>query len=52
MNELMDEKNAQAYEDCALHLPPSLPNDEEYMRLYRFWRGIAKFPEDLDNEAI
>lgn len=41
-----EQKNHQAYDDCALCLEPSMPHDAEYMESYRYWRAIAKFPGD------
>lgn len=42
-----EEKNSLAYDDCSKFEEPSMPDDPEYMDLYRYWREIARFPEDL-----
>lgn len=42
-----DQKNSLAYDDCCNFEGPSLPYDEEYMDCYKFWRQIARFPEDV-----
>lgn len=39
-------KNRLAYQDCVELGDPSFPSDAEYMEYYRFWREVAKFPED------
>lgn len=44
-----DEKNSLAYQDCCNCEEPSLPGDDEYMQCYRFWRQIARFPEDVQS---
>lgn len=43
-----EEKNSLAYQDCANYTEPSMPNDIQYMEKYRFWRAIARFPEDIE----
>jgi hypothetical protein len=43
-----EQKNSQAYQDCANYAEPSIPNDEVYMERYRYWRAIARYPEDID----
>lgn len=41
-----EEKNSQAYLDVLDLESPSIPDDKDYMDSYRFWRGIARWPED------
>lgn len=36
-----DELNSQAYNDVCESKSPTLPDDEEYMKCYTFWRGVA-----------
>lgn len=45
-----DKKNSQAYRDCSEYLEPTMPDDEEYMKYYTFWRQVAMFPEDTYEE--
>ena len=41
-----DQKNSMAYDDIVEMNNPSMPEDEEYMSCYYFWRGLAKWPGD------
>jgi len=36
-----DNLNLQTYNDVLDDQPPSLPDNEEYMKAYRFWLAIA-----------
>lgn len=38
---LDDLKNRQAYNDVLDELPPSRPDDPEYMAYYRGWQNIS-----------
>lgn len=38
--------NELAYFDVIEQIGPRYPENEEYMRKFRFWRAIANLPED------
>ena len=41
MNDIL---NRQAYMDVLDCEEPSMPDNEEYMKYYKFWRPFQKFP--------
>lgn len=41
-----DDLNHQAYNDVLDCLPPSMPDNENYMKYYDFWRPLQKFPDE------
>jgi len=41
-----DEKNCLAYEDVLNMSAPSMPDDEEYMKCYRFWQSVSEPGDD------
>ena len=41
-----DELNHKAYEDVLDCKDPSMPDNEEYMQCYNFWRPLQRFPGD------
>jgi hypothetical protein len=39
--------NHIAYEDVANCDQPQYPDNEEYMKAFRSWRPLQKYPEDM-----